>query len=90
MAERAPVSAEETLVRYDNPVLVTKQPEKPVSIQILLKINCLFILVLPLHQLACKDKDLLMMHTINMVIIHSFTVNPTRGPIDTTMYTNRS
>lgn len=35
MAERAPVSAEETLVRYDNPVLVTKQPEKPVSIQTL-------------------------------------------------------
>lgn len=32
MAERAPVSAEDTLVRYDNPVLVTKQPEKIVSI----------------------------------------------------------
>lgn len=32
MGERAPVSAEDTLVRYDNPVLVTKQPEKVVSI----------------------------------------------------------
>lgn len=31
MGERAPVSAEDTLVRYDNPVLVTKQPEKIVS-----------------------------------------------------------
>lgn len=31
MAERAPVSTEDTLVRYDNPVLVTKQPEKIVS-----------------------------------------------------------
>lgn len=31
MGERAPVSAEQTLVRYDNPVLVTKQPEKVVS-----------------------------------------------------------
>lgn len=31
MSERAPASAEETLVRYDNPVLVTKQPEKVVS-----------------------------------------------------------
>ncbi|CAB3235706.1 unnamed protein product [Arctia plantaginis] len=28
MAERAPVSSEETLVRYDNPVLVTKKIEK--------------------------------------------------------------
>lgn len=43
MAERAPVSAEETLVRYDNPVLVTKQPEKPVSVTIFLKIICLFL-----------------------------------------------
>lgn len=31
MAERAPVSSEETLVRYDNPVLVTKKVEKVVS-----------------------------------------------------------
>lgn len=31
MGERAPVSTEETLVRYDNPVLVTKQPEKVVT-----------------------------------------------------------
>lgn len=30
MGERAPVSAEDTLVRYDNPVLVTKRPEKEV------------------------------------------------------------
>lgn len=30
MTERAPVSSEETLVRYDNPVLVTKRAEKPV------------------------------------------------------------
>lgn len=32
MGERAPVSTEDTLVRYDNPVLVTKQPEKAVSL----------------------------------------------------------
>ena len=31
MTERAPVSTEETLVRYDNPVLVTKRIEKAVS-----------------------------------------------------------
>ncbi|KAG6441277.1 hypothetical protein O3G_MSEX001771 [Manduca sexta] len=31
MGERAPVSAEDTLVRYDNPVLVTKRPEKVIS-----------------------------------------------------------
>lgn len=31
MGERAAVSAEETLVRYDNPVLVTKKPEPVVS-----------------------------------------------------------
>lgn len=35
MGERAPVSAEDTLVRYDNPVLVTKQREKPVSVNTL-------------------------------------------------------
>lgn len=34
MAERAPVSTEDTLVRYDNPVLVTKQPEKIVSLSV--------------------------------------------------------
>lgn len=38
MGERAPVSTEETLVRYDNPVLVTKQPEKVVSLSHFLSI----------------------------------------------------
>ncbi|VVC92572.1 putative inner dynein arm light chain, axonemal [Leptidea sinapis] len=33
MGERATASAEDTLVRYDNPVLVTKQPEKVTSPQ---------------------------------------------------------
>lgn len=41
MAERAPVSSEETLVRYDNPVLVTKRVEKVVSNLILFQ-TCLF------------------------------------------------
>lgn len=35
MAERTTVSAEDTLVRYDNPVLVTKRPEKLVSSRIM-------------------------------------------------------